>query len=91
MLERKRILKVKGQSRDNGRRIFVYEHSKSGDLFTIIDPDLQLNQLVAVQCDVANLLEHGLPDDAPVIAPLPAEPTEEPFNAPSEIPSLAPV
>jgi len=91
MLERKRILRVKGQSRDNGRRIFVYEHPKSGDLFTIIDPDLQLNQLAAVQCDVANLLEHGLPDDAPVIALLPAEPTEEPFNAPSEIPSLAPV
>ncbi|NBP23607.1 MAG: hypothetical protein EBU81_03425 [Proteobacteria bacterium] len=30
MLERKRILRVKGQTRDNGRRIFVYEHPKSG-------------------------------------------------------------
>jgi hypothetical protein len=91
MLERKRILRVKGQSRDNGRRIFIYEHPKSGDLFTVVDPDLQLNQLAAVQCDVANLLEHGLPDEAPAIASVSLEPTEEPFNAPSEIPSLAPL
>ena len=60
MLERKRLLKVKEQiSRDN-RRIFIYEHPKTGDLFTIVDPDLQLNQLEAVQRDVAQLLEHGL-------------------------------
>jgi hypothetical protein len=91
MLERKRILRVKGQSRDNGRRIFIYEHPKSGDLFTVVDPDLQLNQLAAVQCDVANLLEHGLPDEAPAIVSVFPEPTEEPFNAPSEIPSLAPL
>jgi hypothetical protein len=91
MLERKRILRVKGQSRDNGRRIFIYEHPKSGDLFTIVDPDLQLNQLAAVQCDVANLLEHGLPDEAPAVPSVTAEPMEEPFNAPSEIPSLAPL
>jgi hypothetical protein len=90
MLERKRILRVKGQTRDNGRRIFVYEHPKSGDLFSIADPDLQLNQLAAVQCDVANLLEHGLPDETPQAEAVAAEPTEEPFNAPSEIPSLAP-
>ncbi|MEY4326522.1 MAG: hypothetical protein RIS24_2693 [Verrucomicrobiota bacterium] len=91
MLERKRILRVKGQSRDNGRRIFIYEHPKSGDLFTIVDPDLQLNQLAAVQCDVANLLEHGLPDEALAATSGLPEPMEEPFNAPSEIPSLAPL
>lgn len=90
MLERKRILRVKGQSRDNGRRIFVYEHPKSGDLFSIADPDLQLNQLEAVQCDVANLLEHGLKDEMTAVAAAVPEPTEEPFNAPSEISSLAP-
>jgi len=93
MLERKRILRVKGQSRDNGRRIFIYEHPKSGDLFSIADPDLQLNQLEAVQCDVANLLEHGLKDEMAAVTAVAAavpEPTEEPFNAPSEISSLAP-
>jgi hypothetical protein len=64
MLERKRLLKVKEQIRSEGKRIFVYEHPKNGDVFTIPDPDLQLNQLDDVQRDVADLLEHGLPGDA---------------------------
>ena len=90
MLERKRILRVKGQSRDHGRRLFIYEHPKSGDLFSIADPDLQLDQLEAVQHDVAQLLEHGLPDDPAGTAIPGGGPVEEPFNAPSQIPSLAP-
>jgi hypothetical protein len=60
MLERKRLLKVKEQFVRDGQRVFIYEHPKSGDIFTIIDPALQLNQLEAVQRDVADLLEHGL-------------------------------
>ncbi|HWN95351.1 MAG TPA: hypothetical protein VNT99_09995 [Methylomirabilota bacterium] len=60
MLERKRILKVKEQIRIEGKRIFVYEQPRTGDVFTIPDPDLQLNQLDEVQRDVAHLLEHGL-------------------------------
>jgi len=60
MLERKRLLKVKEQIKRDGQRIFIYEHPKSGDLFTIADPNLQLNQLEEVQRDVANLLENGL-------------------------------
>ena len=63
MLERKRILKVKEQIRVEGKRIFIYEQPKTGDVFTIPDPDLQLNQLEEVQRDVAQLLEHGLPAD----------------------------
>ena len=59
MLERKRILKVRGQTTEGGRRIFIYEHGKTGDVFTILDPDLQLNQLEEVQREVAHLLEHG--------------------------------
>jgi hypothetical protein len=72
MLERKRLLKVKEQVQRDGRRIFVYEHPKSGDVFTIVDPGLQLNQLESVQRDVAALLEHGLnpPPQAPT-APAP--------------------
>ena len=66
MLERKRILKVKEQIRTEGKRIFVYEQPKTGDVFTIPDPDLQLNQLDEVQRDVAQLLEHGLPESAPL-------------------------
>ena len=60
MLERKRLLKVKDQTRREGHRVLIYEHSKTDDVFTITDPNLQLNQLDAVQRDVALLLEHGL-------------------------------
>ena len=60
MLERKRILKVKDQVHGETGRIFVYEHPKTGDIFTIPDPNLQLNQLEQVQHDVARLLEQGL-------------------------------
>lgn len=71
MLERKRILRIREQLRQNGRRTFVYEHPRSGDIFAITDPALQLDQLEKVQHDVAQLLEHGLPPEA--------QPREEPF------------
>jgi hypothetical protein len=85
MLERKRILKVKEQIRTEGRRIFIYEQPRTGDVFTIPDPDLQLNQLDEVQRDVAQLLEHGLPTDSPTsaIAETPAD-SPEPPPAPVE-------
>jgi len=60
MLERKRILKVKEQITRDGQRVFVYEQPKTGDIFTIADPNLHLDQLEAVQRDVAMLLEQGL-------------------------------
>jgi hypothetical protein len=60
MLERKRLLKIKAQSVDDGRRVSHYEHAKTGDLFSIADPGLRLDQLDAVQRDVASLLERGL-------------------------------
>jgi len=60
MLERKRVLKVKEQILCDGKRTFIYEQPKTGDAFTITDPALRLDQLEAVQRDVAALLEHGL-------------------------------
>lgn len=67
MLERKKLLKVKEQTLRDGHRVFIYEQPRTGDLFTIVDPNLQLNQLEAVQRDVASLLEHGL--NPPAAAP----------------------
>lgn len=78
MLERKRLLKVKAQSYRDGQRVFVYEHPPSGDLFTILDPNLQLDQLDQVQRDVAHLMEHGLAD-APATAA--ASPSATPDQA----------
>jgi hypothetical protein len=81
MLERKRLLKFKAQSREEGRRRLVYEQPKTGDLFTLVDPELRLDQLEAVQRDVAHLLAHGV--DAPVAESPPTEP------APSSGPATA--
>jgi hypothetical protein len=77
MLERKRILKVKEQLVRDGQRLFIYEHPKTGDIFTIADPNLRLDQLEQVQRDVAQLLEHGLnPPAQPIAAETSAQPSE---------------
>jgi hypothetical protein len=86
MLERKRLLKVKEQIVREGRRIFVYEQPHTGDIFTITDPNLQLNQLETVQRDVAALLEHGLNPPLPIqetpMEPSPSPPVDTPEAAP---------
>ena len=89
MLERKRILKVKAQFSEEGRRVFIYEYPKTGDLFNIADPNLQLDQLEEVQRDVAQLLEHGL-DPAPSVE-TPASASASPVEAPVTEPEQPPV
>ncbi len=77
MLERKRLLKVKEQLHRDGQRVFVYEHPKTGDVFTITDPDLHLNQpeqVQQIQREVADLLEHGFPEERTAASPEGAEP-----------------
>lgn len=83
MLERKRVLKVKAQVTENQQRILLYEHAATGDLFTILDPNLQLDRLEEVQRDVARLLEQGLEPPAPAAesAVAPAA-SEAPANPP---------
>ncbi|MGD1089937.1 MAG: hypothetical protein ABR955_14620 [Verrucomicrobiota bacterium] len=78
MLERKRILKVKEQIVRDGQRVFIYEQPKTGDMFTIADPNLRLDQLEEVQRDVAALLEGGLNPPAPA--------HEIPTQTPEQIP-----
>jgi hypothetical protein len=72
MLERKRILKVKEQLVHEGRRVFIYEHSRTNDVFSIADPNLQLDQLEEVQREVAQLLEHGFNPSIESVSPPPA-------------------
>ena len=78
MLERKRILKVREELHEADGRVFVYEQPKSGDIFTIPDPALKMEELEQVQTEVAALLEHGLPVEGEPWPPVPpeAEPTE---------------
>ncbi|MGA0334292.1 MAG: arsenate reductase ArsC [Kiritimatiellia bacterium] len=54
MLERKRLLIERGVQRDaEGRQIRIYEHKESGETFLIPDPELSLDQIDAVQQEVA--------------------------------------
>jgi hypothetical protein len=78
MLERKRLLKVKEQVVREGQRIFIYEQPRTGDVFTIVDPNLQLDQLEEVQRHVAELLEHGFapPAESAPQTEAPASPPE---------------
>ena len=80
MLERKRVLKVKEEVVRDGKRVFVYEQPRTGDVFTIADPALRLDQLEEVQRDVAQLLEHGLNPPAP--QPSGETPAPAPENQP---------
>ena len=89
MLERKRILKVKEQLTRDGQRVFIYEQPKTGDIFTIVDPDLRLDQLEEVQRDVAQLLEHGL--NPPATTSETATPAVESIPAAETEPSSQPV
>jgi hypothetical protein len=84
MLERKRLLRVKEQIKRDGRRIFVYEHPKTGDLLIVADPDLHLNQLESVQRDVAQLLEHGLNTPAVSATENPTHPPTAPAEPAAE-------
>lgn len=93
ILERKRRLKVKSEIQEEGRRVFIYEHSLTGDIFKIEDPQLQLDQLQEVQREVASLL-HGEAQDravagAPVQASsLPAESESTPAPPPATLEAL---
>src|SRR5580658_3108490 len=87
MLERKRLLKVKEQIQRDGRRVFIYEQPRTGDIFTITDPNLQLNQLEEVQRATAELLAHGVNPPPPVTPPAANDASpepEQPVPAPTE-------
>jgi hypothetical protein len=57
MLERKRILKQIESRSDTTGRTLIYEHTKTGEVFVIPDPQLRLDQIEAVQNEVVALLQ----------------------------------
>ncbi len=57
MLERKKILVEKEvKIREDQTKIRVYEDKKSGDTFLVVDPELKLDEIEAVQEEVVGLL-----------------------------------
>ncbi len=84
MLERKKILVERDiQKTEDGRKLRIYEHRKTGESFMVIDPELKLDELEHVQEEVVVLLGGkprnagqetvGQPDDNPADAEV-AEP-----------------
>ena len=60
MLERRRILVERDvQMRDDGVKVRVYEHRKTGETFLVPDPQLHLAELRQVQTEVLALLGSG--------------------------------
>jgi len=73
MLERKRILAERDvQKHDDGAKVIVYEHKKTGETFLVPDPGLKLDQLEDVQREVVEMLGGGKPEHGT------SQPTEVP-------------
>lgn len=76
MLERKRVLIERDvQRKDDGTKLRIYEHRHTGEIFTIPDPELRLDQIGEVQQQVNELLGIPVPGAA---APAPAAAAPEP-------------
>jgi hypothetical protein len=56
MLERKRVLKQIKTEETANRRVLIYEHGGTGDVFIVPDPKLRLDELESVQNEVVQLL-----------------------------------
>jgi hypothetical protein len=56
MLERKRVLKHVRTENAANKRVLIYEHGITGDVFIVPDPQLRLDELESVQDEVAQLL-----------------------------------
>ena len=56
MLERKRVLKQIKTEETANRRVLIYEHAGTGDVFIVADPQLRLDELESVQNEVVQLL-----------------------------------
>ena len=57
MLERKKLLKeIEAKRTDDGTLTRIYEHTKSGEVFVVPDPQLRLEQIAGVQAQIADLL-----------------------------------
>lgn len=68
MLERKRVLIERDvQRKEDGTKLRIYEHRQTGEIFTIPDPELRLDQIGEVQQQVNELL--GIPAPGSSVAP----------------------
>ena len=64
MLERKKVLIPVDAQELESRRMLFYEHKENGDVFVVADPQLHLDEIEAVQEEVALLLAGKSASDA---------------------------
>ena len=57
MLERKKLLKQVGEKQVEDRRLLIYEHTKTGEVFIVTDPQIRLDEVQVVQEEVVGLLD----------------------------------
>ena len=80
MLERQRLLvETEVTTREDGSRVLLYEHRKTGEAFAIPDPQLRLDQLEHVQKEVAEMLAGEANAPAPA-TPAAEAPTSQPIS-----------
>ncbi|TLD71760.1 hypothetical protein FEM03_06375 [Phragmitibacter flavus] len=63
MLERKKQLVQKEVKYVEDGTLLIYEHRRSGEIYIIRDPELRLDEIEAVQEEVAMLLGFGMPGE----------------------------
>lgn len=64
MLERKKqLIQVDTKPNDDESRMLIYEHAKTGEAFIVRDPLLKLDEVDAIQEEVAGWLGGGKPDE----------------------------
>lgn len=57
MLERQRVfVEREARTTEEGKRLVVYEHKKTGETFAITDPQLKLSEIDPVQQEIMALL-----------------------------------
>ena len=91
MLERKKTLKETDSRSLGSARLRIYEHSKSGEVFIIRDPQLKLDQLESIQREVSDMLaSRTATPTTPTTPATPASPEAgqppQAENSPSETP-----
>jgi hypothetical protein len=83
MLERKKLLVPKETKHTESGIMQIYEHRKTGEVFIIRDPELRLDEIEAVQEEVAMLLGFAGPGGAAQVQ-APAAEAAEPKAVPVE-------
>jgi hypothetical protein len=84
MLERKKLLVPKERKHTESGILLLYEHRKTGEVFMLRDPELRLDEIGAVQDEVALLLGFGGPGGVPPLTVAEPAPPSEADSAPKQ-------